>query len=164
MAVAMRSKFPIAFGPFYIFRSLRVIMRSFLSVIRYLAHRFLAMKRSERDKVKTDTTQRHPDPRNDSGNQNERHITGNVHVRGEVEINLAPNLIDKRDTERNQDNTRDDNKFFWNTLIQACTLFAVIVHAGLTAWQACSTQQAAYAAKTAADTAVAEAKASHLGL
>jgi hypothetical protein len=105
------------------------------------------MKRSERDKVKTDTAQRHFDSRNDSRDQNERHVTGDVHVGGKVEIDFAPTVVDKHDTERKQDNTNEDRRFFWNILIQGSTLFAVAIYAGLTAWQACSTKVAADAAR-----------------
>jgi hypothetical protein len=101
------------------------------------------MKRSERKNVKTDSKQPHPDPHKDSREQNECHVSGDIHVRGEVESKLPPSLIEKYDTERKDDNTREGKRFVINFVLQLLTLIALIVYAGLAAWQGWSAQKTA---------------------
>lgn len=98
------------------------------------------MKRNDRRNVKTSPDQEHANPLHYSQNQNERHVTGDVHVGGKLEIDLSPNLVNKHDAERTEDGTKGDKQFFWSTLIQSATLGAVVIYAGLTGWQGCMTR------------------------
>jgi hypothetical protein len=100
------------------------------------------MKRDERKKVKTggdqSSTTRNENPRE----QNERHITGNVHIQGEMVVDFPPYLKKKHDTERDDENTTEGKRFFWSTLIQVVTLVVLGFYTGFTLWQACLTQEA----------------------
>jgi hypothetical protein len=58
-------------------------------------------------------------------------------------------LTYEHNAEREEDNARDKKKF----RVEIATLIVVAIYAGLTASQGCSTQKAAEAAKSAADTA-----------
>jgi hypothetical protein len=107
------------------------------------------MKRSERSKVKTEGEGKHPDPHNDERDNHERHISGSVNVRGEIEAKRPPDLKDEHDTERKQDNAREKKKI----VVEISTLVVVAIYAFLTWWQGCSTKRAADAATSAADTA-----------
>lgn len=112
------------------------------------------MKRTDRDKVKTEAEQRHADPNQTKAADRECHVSGNIYVRGEIETKRPPDLTKEHNTERKEDNSRQNKKF----VIEVVTLIVVAIYAGLTSWQGCSTKRAADAAKTAADTAVAEAR------
>src|ERR1019366_212188 len=96
---------PLRFRPFPVFWFLHaVIMRSFLDgVIRYLAHRFLTMKRDDRQKVKADVDQRHADPNQTKAADHERHVSGNINVSGEIEAKRPPDLTQEHKTERKED-------------------------------------------------------------
>jgi hypothetical protein len=107
------------------------------------------MKRSERNKVKTESDQRHSDPRQHETDNHERHISGGINVRGEIETKRPSDLTEEHATERKEDKTSSRNKF----IVEILTLIVVAIYAGLTAWQGCSTRTAAYAAKSAAETA-----------
>jgi hypothetical protein len=113
------------------------------------AIRVVTMKRSERHKVKTESDQRHSDPRQHETDNHERHISGGMNVRGEIETKRPPDLTKEHATERKEDKTSSRNKF----IVEILTLIVVAIYAGLTAWQGCSTKTAAKAAKSAAETA-----------
>ena len=76
-------------------------------------------------------------------------MNGNIHVRGEVEVDRSPSLTEEHKTERNEDNTHERKKYF----VEKLTLFVVIVYAGLTWWQGCAAKKSADAAESAAKTA-----------
>ena len=125
-------------------------MHSFLSgVIRYWMHRFLTMKRSDRNKVKTEPDQRHSVPDHAEADNHERHISGSINVRGEIETKRPPDLTLEHNTERKEDNAHEKKK----SRAEIATLVVVAIYAGLTWWQGCSTKKAADAAQTAASTA-----------
>lgn len=107
------------------------------------------MKRSERNKVKTDSGQRHPSPNQNETDNHERRVSGSINVRGEIEAKRPPDLTHEHNTERTQDNAREKKKF----VVEIATLFVVAIYAGLTWYQGCSTKKAADAAKNSADTA-----------
>jgi hypothetical protein len=122
----------------------RVIMRSFLSgVIRYVMHRFLTMKRSERNRVKTESDQRHSDQHHTEPDNHEHHISGSIDVRGEIETKRPPDLTLEHKTERKEDNAHEKKKF----VAEIATLVVVAIYAALTWWQGCSTKKAADAAR-----------------
>jgi hypothetical protein len=110
-------------------------MRQFFAkIIRYLTHRLLTMKRSERKQVKADPEQRHPGPHDNPAADNERHISGSINVRGEIEAKRPPDLTKEHNTEREQDKTSERKRF----VVEIATLVLVAIYAGLTLWQACS--------------------------
>src|ERR1017187_7776491 len=87
-------------------------MRSFLDgVIRYLAHRFLTMKRDDRQKVKADVDQRHADPNQTKAADHERHVSGNINVSGEIEAKRPPDLTQEHKTERKEDAAHEKKTF-----------------------------------------------------
>lgn len=87
-------------------------MRSFLSgVIRYWMHKFLTMKRSDRNKVKTESDQRHSGPDHAEADNHERHISGSINVRGEIETKRPPELTQEHNTERKEDNAHEKKKY-----------------------------------------------------
>ena len=114
------------------------------------------MKRSERNKVKTNPNQQHPDPNHPEGDNHERHISGSINVRGEIETKRPPDLVKEHATERKEDAAHEKKKF----VVECITLAVVAIYAGLTAWQGCSTKTAADAAQSAAITADATLKSS----
>ena len=91
------------------------------------------MKRSERNKVKTESDQRHSDPHHTEADNHERHISGSINVRGEIETKRPPDLTQEHATERKQDNAREKKKF----VLEIGTLVVVGIYAGLTFWQGC---------------------------
>ena len=109
------------------------------------------MKRDDRQKVKADVDQRHADPNQTKAADHERHVSGNINVSGEIEAKRPPDLTQEHKTERKEDAAHEKKTF----VMECITLFIVTIYAGLTAWQGCSTQNAAKAAKSAAETAAA---------
>src|SRR5258708_5737621 len=99
----------------------------------------------KRNKVKTQSEQRHPDPNHNKAADHERYISGSVNVRGEIETKRPPDLAQEHNTERKEDNAHEKKKL----VVEVATLVIVAIYAGLTAWQGCSTQEAANAAKSA---------------
>ncbi|HEY1993185.1 MAG TPA: hypothetical protein VGG81_02195 [Edaphobacter sp.] len=79
----------------------------------------------------------HPNPNNDGGDDNKRKISGEIHVRGGIETNVPASLIEQYKTARNEDKSRDN----WRFLVEILTLGAVIIYAGLTAWQGWMTRK-----------------------
>jgi hypothetical protein len=96
------------------------------------------MKRSERNKAKVSPNQGHPDPHKNEASDHERHVSGSVNVRGEIEAKRPPDLTQEHSTERKEDNAHNKNKF----VVEVLTLIAVCIYAGLTAWQGCLTRTA----------------------
>lgn len=117
--------------------------------IRYLIHSLSKMKPVERDKTKAGCEQKHPYPDNYGKDNHERHITGNINARGIIEVERGPDLKQQHATERKDDKTYNDKVLAVNAL----TLIAVVIYAGLTWWQGCSSSRSATAAQRAADTA-----------
>ena len=89
------------------------------------------MNRDERKKVKTEGNQEHAAPHADGADKYERHIDGSILVRGGIETNFPPNLIEKHDRERKEDAAQEHNKF----VVEIITLVFVIIVAGLTGLQ-----------------------------
>lgn len=83
--------------------------------------------------------------------QYKRDVSGNVHVRGEVEAKLPESFIQQHKTERGEDTARGRKKF----CVEVLTLIAVLAYTTVAFWQGCSNKTAADAAKSAADTATA---------
>lgn len=96
------------------------------------------MKRSERNKVKTEPQQRHPEPNNQGTDNHERHISGGINVRGEIETKRPPDLAQEHAAERKEDNAQERKKY----VVEIITLISVLVVALLTALQACYTREA----------------------
>jgi hypothetical protein len=106
------------------------------------------MKRSERKNVKTDPDERHAQPNQTGASYNERHISGGINVRGEIEAKRPPDLTQEHRTERNEDQTSSRKKF----VVEIATLIVVTIYAGLTFWQACTTQKIANLTKKTYET------------
>ncbi len=85
-------------------------------------------------------------------------MNGNIHVRGQIEVSRAPGLTNEHETERRADSAQERKKY----ILERWTLAAVIVYAGLTWWQGCSTKKAADAASRAADAAQTSASLNYL--
>ncbi|MGB8990094.1 MAG: hypothetical protein WCC37_26090 [Candidatus Sulfotelmatobacter sp.] len=99
--------------------------------------------------MKAESDKRHPDPNHQEADNYQRHISGSIHVRGEIEAKRPPDLAKEHNTERQEDATHARKTF----VVEIITLIVVAIYAGLTAWQGCSTQKAANATTRAADTA-----------
>jgi hypothetical protein len=87
----------------------------------------------------------HSKPDNGGRDKYERHIDGDITVRGQLEVHAPPDLVQKEDAERKDDKTHKKKEFIVSTL----TLGFVILYAGLTAWQASSTKSAVTEAQNA---------------
>jgi hypothetical protein len=107
------------------------------------------MKRSERKSAKADPKKSHSSPSNESADNHDCHVYGNVNIRGVIETEPGPELKQSRTTERHEDQTHAH----WVLAVNALTLIAVIIYAGLTWWMGCSTKQAAKATEIAAKAA-----------
>jgi hypothetical protein len=58
-------------------------------------------------------------------------VTGDIHVRGEIETKIPPNLAKKRDTAEEKKETREKRRF----VVEVLTLIFVIIYAGITFFQ-----------------------------
>lgn len=85
------------------------------------------------------TDQGHPDPNKGSRDQYKRHIDGDIIVRGQIEAHFPPDFAKAEETERKDQRTYRQK----NYTVSWLTLSAVIVYAGLTFWQGCSTKKTA---------------------
>jgi hypothetical protein len=66
-------------------------------------------------------------------------VAGSIQIRGGVETTIPANLVKKRDAAEEYKEARD--KF--RLRVEVAGLVVVLIYAGLTAWQACSTQRIA---------------------
>jgi hypothetical protein len=94
------------------------------------------MKRSERKKSETKTEKGHPDPDNTSKDQHQRHVNGSIRVSGQIEVHNPPDSAKEETPEQKKTRTYR----FANFVVSTLTLLAVVIYAGLTAWQACLTR------------------------
>jgi hypothetical protein len=78
------------------------------------------------------------DPNNNTTEEQKRQICGDVHVRGEVEVEtkFPPKLVEEHGA-ANKEETAHRQKTF---RVELTTMIAVIVYAGLAFWQGCLTQ------------------------
>jgi hypothetical protein len=97
------------------------------------------------------TNQGHADPNNSGRDKYERHVDGDITVRGQLEVHAPPDLIQREETERAKDRTHKKREF----LVSLITLGFVILYAGLTAWQGCSTRSVVTEAQNANKIAIA---------
>jgi hypothetical protein len=105
------------------------------------------------EKVKDN--KRHSDPNKTSPHEENRKISGDVHVRGEVEVDFAKTLIDEYVSTR-KDGSDQEKKHY---RLAKITLLVGIAYAGLTTWLAVSSQESATAASSAAKASVASYEA-----
>jgi|GEM_PF-4014237 len=80
------------------------------------------------------------DPHQDRARYDKRDVTGSIHVRGEIETKIPTDLAKKRDAAEEKKETRDRHRFW----VEVAGLIFIIVYAGLTAWQADTTQKIAH--------------------
>jgi hypothetical protein len=95
------------------------------------------------DKPKSKTDQIHPHPDGDGGCTQEHGMPGDMRVHGEIFIEPTPKEALARTASEKQEKTARKKKIF----LDWATLIVVTIYAGLTAWQGCSNQKAASAAK-----------------
>jgi hypothetical protein len=93
---------------------------------------------------------RHPDPNQAGSREEKRKVSGEIHVRGEVEVDFAKTLTNKYDAII-KENKEQDHKHY---RLAVTTLVVGIIYAGLTAWLAFSSQQSATAATKASKAAI----------
>lgn len=98
---------------------------------------------------KTGSGKPHPQPNEDDGKKQKRQVSGEVHVRGEIEANVPANFIEQYKAARQENTSRDNWRFF----VEIATLVFVIAYSGLTALMYIANKKSADAAKSAADTA-----------
>jgi hypothetical protein len=103
------------------------------------------MKRQDRQKSKANKQESHSDPHQDCAQKQEYKWNGDARVSGEIGIKIPPDLLAQYQADQKA-NTAHNNK---SRLINGLTLIAVVIYAGLTAWQGCETRQLV---KTAQDT------------
>ena len=75
----------------------------------------------------------HPDPNQDSGKEQKRKISGELHVRGEVIVDSPPEEKKADAAEKKKKHARENLKIG----IEGATLFFVLIYAGLTALLVC---------------------------
>jgi hypothetical protein len=85
-----------------------------------------------------------PNPKQNGGHDDKCYSSGNTHVRGEVEVSFPPSLVQKHDTEQQENNSRENVK----RIVSILTLMGVFAAAGFAGWQGCKTRDIA---KTARD-------------
>jgi hypothetical protein len=93
----------------------------------------------------------HPGANQNHGHEQQRKISGKIHVNGEIEANIPSGVIEQYKAAR-QENTSRDN---WRFLVECLTLIVVTIYAGLTLSLARSSQKSADAAIVASKSAVA---------
>jgi hypothetical protein len=92
---------------------------------------------------------KHPQPRpnQDSG---QHQTMDNMHINGNVEISRSPSLEEQYKTERKEDSTHENKKYF----VEKLTLGAIILYSFLTFLMYCATKKAADAAANGAAASV----------
>ena len=83
------------------------------------------------DKPKPHANQGHAGPDKDGREQYKRHIDGSITVRGEIETHVPPSAIQQHTAEREEDKRRAKK----NYIVGVLTLVAVVIYAGIAAWQ-----------------------------
>jgi hypothetical protein len=76
---------------------------------------------------------RHPNPNNGSGQEQQRKISGKVHVDGEVEVDFAKSLVEKYESAQETEGTRQERKY----RLDKITLVAAIIYTSLAGIQSC---------------------------
>jgi hypothetical protein len=112
------------------------------------------MKRKDRKKLGPNSR---PNPESTSTADQKRSITGDVHIRGEVTIETHPAEALARKTEASMQGDRDRKRL----ALEVLSVVVLTFYAGLTYWQARSTERSASAAESAARTAKATLDASN---
>jgi len=79
----------------------------------------------------------HPKPKNNDAGDKERNISGNVHVRGEIMVELGPEEANARGSSEKKEDARK-RKVWW---LEVATFIVLSIYAGFTAWQSWSTQR-----------------------
>jgi hypothetical protein len=77
------------------------------------------------------------DPNQNTRDQNKREISGDIHVRGEVETKFPPDLAKQRKTDRKEDKADAKKRY----VVELLTLAAVVIYAGVAGWQGCMTRE-----------------------
>jgi hypothetical protein len=70
-------------------------------------------------------------PKQNGGHDDKCHSSGNTHVREEVEVSFSPYLVQKHDTEQQENNSRENAK----RIVSILTLVGVFAAAGFAGWQ-----------------------------
>jgi hypothetical protein len=99
------------------------------------------------DKSKRPEDHRTTSPKH-NGTQNES-TKRHVYVEPGVEVDFVQDLKDRHNTEQRETTTHNKKQLLWTKVTAAL----VLIYAGLTWWQGCSTSTAARAARDAADVA-----------
>src|SRR5258706_5548045 len=101
-------------------------------------------KKSKHKKRKQPTGHEHPE-----GNAKLNNKPEHVNVTGKIEADFPPKLIEKYDTASSKENGWNQKQF----IISIITAVLIFAYTTVAAWQGCSSQKAADAAKTAANVA-----------
>jgi hypothetical protein len=91
----------------------------------------------------------HPDPNQDSGKEQKRKVSGELHVRGEIVMDTPPEIKNADAADKKQTASRESLKVW----IEGLTLLILLIYAGLTGIQSCQAIKSTNAAKKAADVA-----------
>jgi hypothetical protein len=106
------------------------------------------MKRDNRRELKQSQAikdQPHSEPNKGSTKKDACDVSGNIHVRGEIETHVPDDVKKKREAAEEKKEARD--KF--RLCVEITGLIIVIIYAGLTCWQAWETHNAVIAAQIA---------------
>jgi hypothetical protein len=87
----------------------------------------------------------HADPKDTSRREQKRDVSGDIHVRGEIEVKVPIEVEQKEDAREKQRDARDGKRF----AVEIATLIIVIIYAGLTAVQSCQAVRSADATREA---------------
>ena len=87
------------------------------------------------------------DQNHNTTGEEKRQISGDIYVRGELEVEtkFPPQLVEEY-AAANKKETSHKHKTF---IVEMITMFAVIIYAGLAAWQGCETREAISVARDA---------------
>jgi hypothetical protein len=104
----------------------------------------MSRKKSKRKKHKQHPAHHHP-----VGGDKLTDKPDHVHVDGKIETTIHPDLVKKYDTEQEKQDSREDTRLE----VEIATLIILFIYTAVAAWQGCSNQRAATAAKNAAKAA-----------
>jgi hypothetical protein len=101
---------------------------------------------------KSGSNQGHPKPDDAGAGEQKRKVSGDVRVRGEILVDLHPNIVRKQGSDDENKNSREEKKL----RLEWATFWAAVIYAGLTAGLLIYSHQAAISAQKSADFAQKE--------
>ena len=104
---------------------------------------------SVRSRIETAVKKQYPDGSTPQAGDNTRRISGDVGIRGKIEADFPPGLVEDYKSSNRKTDTRESNRF----IVECVTLVFVAIVAVFGAIQTCQSIRSANATRSAADTA-----------